>query len=113
MKQLAAICALAFAGASHAMTGNELDQAFKATELAPAAAAYTLGAFEATNLWMDYISATVPGRTPLYCVPNGVTNTQAVDIVKRHLVATPATRHLAASVLVVTALKEAWPCKKP
>jgi hypothetical protein len=45
-----------------------------------------------------------------YCPPQMVTRDQAVDLVQNYLIRHPEKRHLRATLLVVTALKEAWPC---
>ncbi len=45
------------------------------------------------------------------CVPDGVTHTQAWRVVKKYLDDNPTLLHKRYSVLIRTALVEAWPCK--
>ena len=54
------------------------------------------------------VADTVQGIT--YCPPASVTAGQLVDLVRQHLEAHPAVRHLSADRHVIYALKGAWPC---
>lgn len=45
-----------------------------------------------------------------FCMPQNVNNQQAVDIVVKYLKDNPQARHLFASVLIYTALKQTFPC---
>jgi hypothetical protein len=47
-----------------------------------------------------------------YCPPDGATGDQIIDIVKKFLVDNPARRHETASVLVASALNDAFRCAK-
>jgi Rap1a immunity proteins len=49
-------------------------------------------------------------ETGAFCVPDGVEAGQVIDVVKLYLAQHPEKRHLAASDLVVDALKEKFPC---
>lgn len=46
----------------------------------------------------------------LTCIPDNVTNQQNMDIVTRYLQDNPSTRHQPAHVLVIMAMREAFPC---
>lgn len=46
------------------------------------------------------------------CSPEGVTAGQMRDMVRNHLVASPAVRHFTADLQVRYVLKTAWPCPK-
>lgn len=48
----------------------------------------------------------------LFCLPNGVTVGQLVDVTSRYLRNNPAQRHKGASLLIVNALVQVWPCKR-
>lgn len=47
-----------------------------------------------------------------YCPPDGATGDQIIDIVKKFLIDNPARRHETASVLVTSALNDAFQCAK-
>ncbi len=47
-----------------------------------------------------------------FCVPQGVTNGQIVDVVVRYFEATPEQRHFTAASTIAVALMKAFPCKK-
>jgi hypothetical protein len=44
------------------------------------------------------------------CMPGSATYGQADGIVRKYLMAHPESRHFAASLLIMWALQEAWPC---
>jgi hypothetical protein len=46
------------------------------------------------------------------CTPNGATRGQVALIVIKHLKENPAQLHLSATVPIMAALQEAWPCPK-
>ena len=50
-------------------------------------------------------------RLSYYCIPDKVTNGQAVDVVKLYLRDHPETRKYHAPTLVMLALKEKFPCQ--
>jgi len=45
-----------------------------------------------------------------HCPPNNVTAGQLQDMVKNYLTNNPQTRHQPADTLVLTVLRQAWPC---
>ena len=47
-----------------------------------------------------------------WCVPDGVTNGQVMEVVIRQLKTNPRDRHAGASLTVHRALRDAWPCEK-
>ncbi len=46
-----------------------------------------------------------------FCIPEGVTYGQMVDVVVAYIEANPATRHKDSMVHTLTAFRKAWPCK--
>ncbi len=101
MRKLALIAALV-CGTAHAefMTGNDLMGRFNGNDIQQMVAlGYVMGVFDAT---MD----------ATHCPPANVTAGQVQDIVKNHLIATPATRHYAADAQVRYILGKTWPCAK-
>lgn len=48
-----------------------------------------------------------------FCIPAGVLLSQVGDVFCDYLKSNPASRHLSANVILVAALKQAWPCKPP
>lgn len=48
----------------------------------------------------------------LVCAPDFATVGQARDVVLRHLVLNPQSRHKTAAALAVDALRAAWPCRR-
>lgn len=46
-----------------------------------------------------------------FCYPDGVTHGQVTDIVRQHLVDSPAERHRSATYLIGSALVKAFPCR--
>jgi hypothetical protein len=48
----------------------------------------------------------------LICSPDYATTGQARDVVLRHLLLNPQSRHKTAAALAVDALSAAWPCKR-
>jgi hypothetical protein len=48
----------------------------------------------------------------LICSPDYATVGQARDVVLRHLLLNPQSRHKTAAALAVDALSAAWPCKR-
>jgi hypothetical protein len=48
-----------------------------------------------------------------YCVEDRVELGQMADVVAKHLTENPKDRNQLAASLVITALKNAWPCSKP
>jgi hypothetical protein len=54
----------------------------------------------------------IVGISRITCRPNGVTNGQMYDIVKKYLIQNPQFRHETMGSLVFDALNEAFPCNK-
>jgi hypothetical protein len=48
----------------------------------------------------------------LVCAPDGITETQIHDIVRKHLAEHPEKRHIDAAGLTLYALIQAFPCKR-
>jgi hypothetical protein len=61
--------------------------------------------------FIDGVFSTVAPIIPL-CSYDGATGQQVKDIVVQYLYAHPAERHLQANLLVLRAVKEAFPCSK-
>ncbi len=51
-------------------------------------------------------------RKPLYCRPDGVINSQVIEIFRAYLRKNPATLHLPADAIFVLTLQEAFPCRR-
>jgi hypothetical protein len=51
------------------------------------------------------------GSEPRFCIPPRVTGGQARDVVCKFVAERPHDRHLAASPLIILALKAAFPCQ--
>lgn len=116
---------LAASGASaEPLTGNDLLTLCE-TEGDPAqfsfCAGYVMGAIDGLKLGVSYpllllekSSAEVEetgNRMLGYCLPEGVTLTQQIDIIVQRLNANPETRHAPARSLVQEALVSAFPCQ--
>jgi hypothetical protein len=101
MKHLITTIALLASTAASAQlySGNELLERMNSSETAPRAIAmgYVAGAYDL-------------GRGEHHCAPVGVTLGQLRDIAQRAIIASPATRHMDAAVLVTVAFMEIWPC---
>ena len=71
---------------------------------------YILGAFD---MWHIEMQRLAEGRGLVYrsCLPK-VQAQQVVDVVKNYLVEHSEKRHSEATVIVVAATREAWPCPK-
>ena len=54
----------------------------------------------------------ITGISNMVCRPKGTTNQQMYDVVKKYLVQNPQVRHENMGDIVLTALNEAFPCKK-
>jgi len=106
MKNLAAILLMAIGGACSAQStsGNELHRWF-GFHSAVMAESFVNGALDMESVLGD-------PNAPFYCAPAGATKSQAFDIVKMHLANKPEERHKNASLLILLALKNAWPCRK-
>ena len=72
-----------------------------------AAIAYVAGVADA-----DELTVTTRRIAPPFCIPKGVTGSQATDVVKKYLEVHPEQRHYPAAGLVVVAFAEAFPCPK-
>src|SRR5262249_27028696 len=69
---------------------------------------YIAGIHDATMFAAVNVNAKT-SRVP-YCLPTGVEMSQMIRVVKKSLEDNPAQLHLPSSVLVVRALKDAFPC---
>lgn len=99
---LACFVSLIFPTFAQAKTGNELKELALAD---PQGFGFKGGVF------YGYVEAVADARYREFCIPQGVTRQQAVDVVKKFLFDNPATLHLPADDLVVQALRSAWPCR--
>lgn len=62
---------------------------------------------------IGYVSGVIDSLAGIaFCPPRGATVGQAEDIVARHLLTNPGTRHKPAVLLTAEALAAAWPCKR-
>lgn len=82
---------------ANALTGNELLEKINGTNSQQIFA-------------MGYISGTLDNAMEI-CVPDGVTNIQAVDVVRNYLVKMPHNRHLPAGMLVRISVVPSWLCE--
>ncbi len=116
MKQLIAWALVAATwGHANATTGNELLQEFQQNRVM--AVHYVRGSSETWALglsaWRQAAekTGTASQVPPGFCVPVDVTLGQTADTVKTYLEKNPQLRVQGANVLVLVALREAWPCK--
>jgi hypothetical protein len=58
-----------------------------------------------------YVAAIVDNYEPLLCIPEGTTDEQVIEVVKKYLNEHPEQLHRNASIPVVKALGRAFPCK--
>jgi hypothetical protein len=86
------------APSAHAMSGNDLLTLCLSRD--DAAGSYCLG----------YIGGIVE-TSPLICAPAEAARSQGRDIVVQYLESHPERRQLAAPILALGALKQAWPCR--
>ena len=68
--------------------------------------------FIGQGICMGYITGVADSQAIHICAPGGVTLGQYESIVKKYLDENPAQLHKDADVLVLTALKHAFPCQK-
>ena len=68
-------------------------------------AMYVAGVVDAMLVMKDMI-----GEQIAFCVPEGVTIGQLVDVFAKYLRDHPEERHLHGAVLVITAVSDAFPC---
>ena len=62
---------------------------------------------------VGYVQGVADGSNSiLFCLPEGVTTRQVIDLVWRELADAAAVRHLNASMTVTAALSAAFPCQK-
>ena len=67
---------------------------------------YIMGVTDAESI------TTLSRRSPLFCIPYGVTGEQLTDVVKKYLGEHPEQRHATGASLVITAMANAFPCRK-
>lgn len=94
----AALCATSVP-ASAFLAGNRLLSNYQDPEVKLSAAGYILGVHDT----LDGI---------FFCSPDNATPVQIVDVAIKYLKDNPAKRNKASNLLVVDALKDAWPCPK-
>ncbi len=87
-----------------AITGNQLKELADECEQNPTF--YACGAFSGYVVGFSETSRPTPS-----CVPEGVTNNQVTEVVRKYLKDHPEELHLHAVDLVQKALNKAWPCK--
>ena len=83
--------------------GNELYEVCSASDIPRlhVCLGYIAGAADAASSSASY---------GMVCLPEGISMSQAADIVKRYLRDHPEVRHYAAYDLAANALAEVWPC---
>lgn len=59
---------------------------------------------------LGYVAAVQDGTRYATCTPADIKLGQLADVVLKHLTNNPEARHLDADVLVIDAIKRAWPC---
>ena len=95
------LCCLSQAAAAGTYDGNLLHQACEGKSDTPLCDGYMLG----------IVDVLLKGR--VFCPPPDVTPRQFIDIGKDYLRDHPERRHYAAASLVISALKEKFPCTPP
>jgi hypothetical protein len=106
MKRLTMLCCTAmllFTVPGMAVTGNELKQYADLGEKASNVAA--------KERLAGYVIAIVDNYESLLCIPEGTTDDQVIEVVKKYLNEHPEQLHRNASIPVVKALGRAFPCK--
>jgi hypothetical protein len=115
MMRLAAFVFACLSGTANAFTGNQLHELMNASDVSAKTTviAYIRGYLDAS--WMSRGTFRVHDGKQVsgtfFCMPEGATVDQAVDIVKAELAASPQHRHLPASAFVYASLSRAWPCR--
>ena len=107
MKRLICTCIaviLLAAAPAMAMTGNQLKDNADYGEKDPRS--YSQGYF------LGYVAGVADETTTKLCIPKGVTRTQIAEVVRKYLQDHPAELHLDPNVLVLKAIRTAWPCKR-
>lgn len=98
----ATLAAILFAGSAHAefLSGNDLLSRLSSENLYDrgVATGYIMGVHDA-------------GYGVAHCPAPGVTFGQISDMVRQHLIAVPAVRHLSADSHVTYVLSKQWPCQ--
>jgi hypothetical protein len=111
MKRLICLCvAVIVLGAvpAGAMTGNELrNDAHKGGE----SFSFIHGFIEGTISGFGLCALASTNKNP-FCFPKGVTQGQTINVVLKYLDDHPEELHEPASILILKAVKTAWPCKK-
>jgi len=110
MKKLLVLLAYFFILTAQAQDGNKLLQqctaALDVKVSDPLYAGYCFGYIEGVRMAISVYSPKV------FCLPSGgITNGQAVRVVKKYLEDNPAKLHLDSFVLTVISFREAYPCK--
>lgn len=106
-----ALATLLFASSAEAYSGNDL---YKELEMGKGADAssYAEPILRGRGLGFTFGVASTALTLGVICSPDGLPTKQYVDISHKYLRDHPGTRHLDATSLVLTALVEAFPCKK-
>ena len=103
-------CLLASAAKADFTSGNELCDACAADEQKEPVKAIFCTSY-IVGVGDTFQALQVAGRLTYYCIPDKVTNGQAIDVVKLYLRDHPETRQYHAPALVMLALKEKFPCQ--
>lgn len=103
-----------FSSSARAYTGNEIYadmQAQAGSYEASRALSYVRGAIDSANFFAALDLSVNKHHTMVYlCFPEGVTNGQAFDVVKKYLVDNPSERNATAATLTMIALARTWGC---
>jgi hypothetical protein len=100
---LAAIPAIAL----DSLTGNDLNMLYD--KAAGKALSYTRGFFDGYTSGVTNTNIVLEGKA---CIPQGVTNKNVYDVVRKYLVEHPEELHQPAPTLIIKAIQNAWPCKE-
>lgn len=104
---LCGICSGAFAYE----TGNNLLEDLRSTE--PVRAVASMQFISGVSLGFQASERIFTGSVDSFCLPNrGSTLGQMKDITQKFLEDKPSERHSSAAVLVIRALRDAFPCQK-
>ena len=110
-KTLSSILLLLFLSLkSHAMSGNDLMEFLKGGGSDEVIGLSYLDGITSSNFAYESIS-TRDGFKPFFCMPNNATVKQTSAVVIKHMEAHQEQLHQDASLLVLTALSKAWPCR--
>jgi Rap1a immunity proteins len=89
------------------LTGNDLNMLYDKS--VGKALSYTRGFFDGYTAGVENTNTVLEVKV---CIPQGVTNKNIYDVVRKYLVEHPEELHQPAPTLIMKAIQNAWPCKE-